>query len=248
MKINCSPCIASTKRYSLSNVRSDEFSLAGFKVKVLLIRSTFQRISGIPPPTKTGKSRKDAKDAPIPWIRHWTRAKQDVLNMRQGCIPVGCGMCRGCWILNHTFGGFRKCPWFVSLGNYRPQRSCGQGNIFTPVCHSVHGGGGGVDGIPQGTEPVPPGPDTPPPPDQAHPPSPREADSGIRSTSGRYASYWNTFLLITNLSISCLFVFFNEQKIGPFCLCILPTHEENLIRPHGIACTIDAGSAKVSLS
>ena len=24
---------------------------------------------------------------------------------------------------------------------YRPQRSCGQGNIFTPVCHSVHGGG-----------------------------------------------------------------------------------------------------------
>ena len=25
---------------------------------------------------------------------------------------------------------------------YRPQRSCGQGNIFAPVCHSVHGGGG----------------------------------------------------------------------------------------------------------
>ena len=25
---------------------------------------------------------------------------------------------------------------------YRPQRSCGQGNIFTPVCHSVHRGGG----------------------------------------------------------------------------------------------------------
>ena len=25
---------------------------------------------------------------------------------------------------------------------YRPQRSCGQGNIFTPVCHSVYGGGG----------------------------------------------------------------------------------------------------------
>ena len=22
--------------------------------------------------------------------------------------------------------------------NYRPQRSCGQGNVFTPVCHSVH--------------------------------------------------------------------------------------------------------------
>ena len=25
--------------------------------------------------------------------------------------------------------------------NYRPQRSCGQGNIFAPVCHSVHRGG-----------------------------------------------------------------------------------------------------------
>ena len=24
---------------------------------------------------------------------------------------------------------------------YRPQRSCDQGNIFTPVCYSVHGGG-----------------------------------------------------------------------------------------------------------
>ena len=32
-----------------------------------------------------------------------------------------------------------------------------------------------------------------PPPDQADPP--READSSIRSTSGRYASYWNAFLL-----------------------------------------------------
>ena len=61
------------------------------------------------------------------------------------------------------------------------------------------------------TPPPPPGPDTPPPPGpgaprpdtpQARPPRtrppppPREADSGIRSsTSGRYASYWNAFLL-----------------------------------------------------
>ena len=35
------------------------------------------------------------------------------------------------------------------------------------------------------------------PPDQADPPPdpPREADSSIRSMSGRYASYWNAFLL-----------------------------------------------------
>ena len=31
---------------------------------------------------------------------------------------------------NLTFGGI--------LSFYRPQRSCGQGNIFAPVCHSVH--------------------------------------------------------------------------------------------------------------
>ena len=94
---------------------------------------------------------------------------------------------------------------------YRPQRSCGQGNIFTPVYHSVHGGGclvlGGVwsGATPQnflkfflggifflgggfffyfdflffwGSSPPP------------------EADSGIWSTSGRYASYWNAFLLL----------------------------------------------------
>ena len=34
--------------------------------------------------------------------------------------------------------------WFyrVSWHNYRPQRSCGQGNIFTPVCHSFCSRGG----------------------------------------------------------------------------------------------------------
>ena len=127
----------------------------------------------------------------------------------------------------------------VHIYIYRPQRSCGQGNIFTPVCHSVHRGG-----LPQcmlgchpplwtrqtppprpGRHPLrpgrPPGPgrhppwtrqtppdqaDTPPdqadtPPDQADPPGPGrpppEADSRIRSTSGRYASYWNAFLLFT---------------------------------------------------
>ena len=38
---------------------------------------------------------------------------------------------------------------------------------------------------------TPPGMETPP--DQT-PPPPREAYSGIRSTIGRYASYWNAFL------------------------------------------------------
>ena len=29
----------------------------------------------------------------------------------------------------------------LELHHYGPQRSCGQGNVFTPVCHSVHRGG-----------------------------------------------------------------------------------------------------------
>ena len=54
---------------------------------------------------------------------------------------------------------------------YRPQPSCGQGNIFAPVCHSVHGGC-----LPQcmlGYH-TPPEVDTPrsrhPPPGSRHPP------------------------------------------------------------------------------
>ena len=43
---------------------------------------------------------------------------------------------------------------------YRPQRSCGQGNIFTPVCHSVCRGGGGLPQCMLGCHP----------PDQADPP------------------------------------------------------------------------------
>ena len=128
------------------------------------------------------------------------------------------------------------CLKALHLNYYRPQRSCGQGNIFTPVCHSVHGGGGFClnacwDTNPPGPDPPRPGthhrpgadtpqsrpppgtrspPDlhthTPPPsrsppeqtppgtpPGSRHPP-PGEADSSIRSTSGRYASYWNAFL------------------------------------------------------
>ena len=61
---------------------------------------------------------------------------------------------------------------------YRPQRSCGQGNIFTPVCHSVHRGEGVClsacwDTTPPGAdtpqEQTPPGPDPP----SRHPPRTR---------------------------------------------------------------------------
>ena len=43
--------------------------------------------------------------------------------------------------------------------------------------------------------PPPPRPGTTPPQTRHTHPPPREADSSVRSTSGRYASYWNAFLL-----------------------------------------------------
>ena len=45
------------------------------------------------------------------------------------------------------------------------KRSLGQGNIFTPVCHSVHRGGSTWPGTPPGTRYTPP--------DQVHPPRTR---------------------------------------------------------------------------
>ena len=76
---------------------------------------------------------------------------------------------------------------------------------FTRECDSVHSGGGGLRAgrtppeqtppqeqtHPPEQTPHPPGADTPPPREQT---PPWEADSSIRSTSGRYASYWNAFL------------------------------------------------------
>ena len=113
----------------------------------------------------------------------------------------------------------RNCKY-----HYRPKRSFGQGNIFTSVCHSVHRGGGvpapnfwggAWSGTPPGRHPPPQAPPlagTPPagtpqqapprqaappgrhPPWQAPPPG-RHPPPGIRSKLGRYASYWNAFLL-----------------------------------------------------
>ena len=56
---------------------------------------------------------------------------------------------------------------FNSL-HYRPQRSCGQGNVFTGVCHSFCSQGGG--GLPQCMLGYPPRPGRHPPLDQADPP------------------------------------------------------------------------------
>ena len=78
------------------------------------------------------------------------------------------------------------------------KRSLGQGNIFTPVCHSVYRGG--VPGYPlprAGTPPTPPPAGTPPgryTSGRYTPPPGSSACWEIRATSGWYASYWNAFL------------------------------------------------------
>ena len=135
---------------------------------------------------------------------------------------------------------------------YRPKRSFGQGNIFTPVCHSVHGGvpdqappqdqAGTLPRDQAGTPPrtrqvhpprtrqvhpqdqagtpprgrhppeqtppgadtprsrhppgadIPPGADTPPQGPGRYTPREQTPPPRIRSTLGRYASYWNVFL------------------------------------------------------
>ena len=73
-----------------------------------------------------------------------------------------------------TFAGLT-----LSICYYRPQRSCGQGNVFTGVCDSVHGREVSASvhvGIPDppGSRHAPradppPGADTPPPPKKQAP-------------------------------------------------------------------------------
>ena len=101
-----------------------------------------------------------------------------------------------------------SCVQFIF--NYQPQRSCHQGNVLTPICHSVHRGvclsacwdTTPWDQVPPRTR-HPPGPGTPqdqaPLPRTRHPP---EADSNIWSMSDRYASYWNAFLFQLSIYFS----------------------------------------------
>ena len=91
---------------------------------------------------------------------------------------------------------FQRFPWIIKPPVfYRPQRSWGK-VMFLQVCVILFTGG-----VPDQVHP--PGPGTPPP-DQAHPPRTRYTPPGtreIRSTRGRYASYWNAFLLFVLLLI-----------------------------------------------
>ena len=68
------------------------------------------------------------------------------------------------------------------------KRSLGQGNIFTPVCHSVHKGGGSAsvhDGMPPPRDQAPPGP-APPGPGAPRDQAPRGPGTPGTEHAGRY--------------------------------------------------------------
>ena len=72
------------------------------------------------------------------------------------------------------------------MGNKQAVRILLEGNLVTPVCHSVHRGGVCIGGdLHSGG--LPPG-------ERRVGQTPLEY-YGIWSTSGQYASYWNTFLI-----------------------------------------------------
>ena len=70
---------------------------------------------------------------------------------------------------------YKRIPTYTGKVHYRPQRSCGQGYVFTRVCDSVNRGGGLRRTPPPRDQATPPSPDQEEPPtDQADPPRIRE--------------------------------------------------------------------------
>ena len=137
---------------------------------------------------------------------------------------------------------FYSCLWFC------PQ--CGEGCL--PQCMLGYHPSEQTP-LPEQTPPLeqtPPGANTPPeqtvpgadtpqsrpspqsrhPPRSRHPPPPNKADSSIRSMSGRYASYWNAFLLCfvftrliitegqTNRPLICFFCHYSVHNVWGFKL------------------------------
>ena len=100
----------------------------------------------------------------------------------------------------------------MSIYLYRPQRSCGQGNIFTPVCHSVHRGGSASvhAGIPPPLNQAdPPRTRQTPPQDQADTP-PDQADAPPRPGRLQHTVYERPVrillecILVSSKIMSCM--------------------------------------------
>ena len=105
------------------------------------------------------------------------------------------------FVVNRSISPYVLCFLFTSCTFFTGRNEVVAKVIFLhlSVIHSVHR-------APQNRHPprsrhTPPGADTSPPSRPPHTPlglstPPREADSGIRPTSGGYASYWNAFLFL----------------------------------------------------
>ena len=121
---------------------------------------------------------------------------------------------------------FRRWLTFLfDIPYYRPQRSWAK-VMFLQASVILSTGGWG--GLPQYMLGYPP-----PPPKSSPPlsrPPPREADSDIRSTSGRYESYWNAFLfmifssdiqLTRSLHLPSITFAQKSLKVSGFCAACL---------------------------
>ena len=111
----------------------------------------------------------------------------------QVCVcPRGGGCLPQCMLGCHTPPGPGRPPW--DQADPPPDQADPPGTRQTPP-RTRQTPPDQAD-TPQDQADTPPGPGRHPPGPGRHPPSPREADSSIRSTSGRYASYWNAFLFL----------------------------------------------------
>ena len=90
--------------------------------------------------------------------------------MRENLVPAGCPVIT---LIPHVTVS-------IICGYYRPQRSCGQGYVFTGVCDSVHRGG--LQRTPPGPGRHPPSRENPPPDQADTPPAGRTPPPGTRQT------------------------------------------------------------------
>ena len=158
----------------------------------IFIRNYFPKLCFLPPATKLGQgyiftgmcdsvhrggsASVHAGIPPTPRSRHLPQSKHPP---KQTPLPHA-GRYRQCTGGMHPTG-MQSC--------YRPQQSCGQGNIFTPVCHSVHRGGRGSAsvhaGIPPREQTAPPRADTHPPEQTPHPPEQTPHPPGADTPAGK---------------------------------------------------------------
>ena len=131
----------------------------------------------------------------------------------------------GCWVWLMNDLTLNEVPTIIVQYYCRPQTKLWKGNVFTPVCDSVHRG---VCTPPTDQADTQNQADTPwtrqaPPLDQADTPRPGRNLSDQVDTpkdghcSGQYASYWNAFLFV-------------KQMYSLFILPILVRHCKTSIR------------------